>query len=85
MSHLIPAVDRILRARILIQKARDLPIPALGGKYEFSYIAQVKAFLQNARDLVKFIPKTPSASAEMKAEVKKILQEAEQANNEILH
>jgi hypothetical protein len=85
MSRLIPAAERIKRARALIQKARDLPVPAEGGKYNFSYIAQVKAFLQDARDLIKFIPKTPSATTEMKEDVKKIFQEADQANQEILH
>ena len=85
MSRLIPAAERIVRARTLIQKARDLLVPAEGGKYNFSYIAQIKAFLQDARDLVKFIPKTPSASAEFKEQVSRILREADQANQEILH
>ena len=85
MAKLIPAAERIQRARALIQKARDLPVPADGGKYNFSYIAQVKDTLRQARDLVKFIPMTPSATPEMKEEVKKIFAEAEQANEEILH
>lgn len=85
MSRLIPAVERLRLARLLIQKARDLPVPTDGGKYNFSYIAQVKAFLQDARDLVKFIPKTPSATAEIKEQVRLIFQEADQANQEILH
>jgi hypothetical protein len=85
MSRFIPAVERVQRARLLIQKARDLPIPAEGGKYNFSYIAQVKAFLQDARDLVKFIPKTPSATVELKEQVSQIFQEADRANQEILH
>ncbi|MBE3040536.1 MAG: hypothetical protein IMZ62_17195 [Chloroflexi bacterium] len=85
MSHFIPAVERIQRARALIQKARDLPVPAEGGKYDFSYVAQVKAFLQDARDMVKFIPKTPSATAEIKEQVNQIFQEADQADREILH
>ena len=85
MSRLIPAAERIKKARALIQKARDLPIPPLLGRNDFSYIAQVKAYLQDARDLVKFIPKTPSATAEVKAEVAKIFQEADRANQEILH
>ena len=84
MARLIPAAERIIRARAIIQKARDLPIPAEGGKYNFSYIAQVKDLLQQARDLVKFIPYTPSASAEIKREVQNIFQEADQANKEIL-
>jgi len=85
MSRLIPAAERIQRARALIQKARDLPVPVILGRNDFSYIAQVKAYLQDARDLVKFIPKTPSATAEIKAEVAKIFEEADRANQEILH
>lgn len=85
MSQLIPASERIIRARALIQQARDLPIPAGNGKYDLSYIAQVKDLLRQARDLVKFIPNTPSASLEIKNEVIKIFQEADQANRDILH
>ena len=85
MSRLIPALERIQRARELIQQARDFPVPAEGGRYNFSYIARVKALLQDARDLVKFIPKTPSATPEMKAQVTQIFQEADRANQEILH
>jgi hypothetical protein len=85
MSRLILAADRVKKARALIQKARDLPIPPESGKYDFSYIAQVKALLQDARDLVKYITKTPSATAEIKEQVSQILQEADRANQEILH
>jgi hypothetical protein len=85
MPRMIPAAERIVRARALIQKARDLPVPAGAGRSDFSYIAQVKALLQQARDLVKFIPYTPSATPEIKEEVSKIFQEADQANQEILH
>ena len=59
-------------------------MPEEMGRSDFSYIAQVKALLQQARDLVKFIPDTPSATPEIKAEARKILQEADQANKEIL-
>jgi hypothetical protein len=85
MSRLIPAAERIKRARVLIQQARDLPVPAEMGKSDLSYIARVKDILQQARDMVKFIPYTPTATAEMKNEVKKIFEEADQANKEILH
>ncbi len=87
MSRQILAAERVRRARLLIQKARDLPDPAPmeGGKYNFSYVAQVKALLQDARDLIKYIPKTPSATAEIKEQVSQILQEADRANQEILH
>ena len=85
MAKLILAADRIARARALIQKARDLPIPVDGGKFNFSYIAQVKDYLRQARDLVKFIHSRPGATAETKDEARKVLAEADQANNEILH
>jgi len=86
MAKLIPAAERILRARELIQKARGLPVPQVGlGKSDFSYIANVKDLLRQARDMVKFIPMTAGVSAEMKAEVKKIYEEAEQADRDILY
>ncbi len=85
MSRLIPASERIVRARALIQKARDLPVPAETGYRDFSYVANVKDLMQQARDMVKFIPYTPSATAEMKAEVAKINEETVQAEKEILH
>jgi hypothetical protein len=85
MSRLIPAAERISRARALIEQARQLPVPAEGGRGDFSYIAQVKDLLRQARDLIKFIPMAPSATDEMKEDVKQIFQEAEQADQEILH
>ena len=84
MSRLIPAAERIIRARALIQKARDLPIPSENGRRDFSYIANVKDILRQARDLVKFISMTPSATAEIKDEVKKIYLEADQADREMV-
>lgn len=85
MAKLIPAAERILRARALIQKARDLPVPSDGGKYNLSYMALVKDYLRQARDLVKFIPKTVGASAKIKEAAISVLAEANQANKEILH
>lgn len=84
MAKLIPAEERIVRARKLIQKARDFPAPEGLGKNDFSYIAGVKDLLRQARDMVKFIPMRAGVSAEMKAEVQKIFEEADQANREIL-
>ncbi|MBI5945813.1 MAG: hypothetical protein HY864_15745 [Chloroflexi bacterium] len=86
MARLIPAAERIVRARALIQQARDLPIPleSEGGRRNFSYIAGVKDLLRQARDLVKFISMTAGVSANMKEEVKKIYHEADQADREIL-
>jgi hypothetical protein len=86
MVKLIPAAERLTRARDLIQQARDLPVPQTGlGKSDFSYIAQVKDLLRQARDLVKFIPQTAGVSAEMKEEVKKIYDEIERASQKILY
>lgn len=85
MSRLIPAAERILRARSLIQQARDLEVPTENGRNNFSYIAHVKDFLRQARDLVKFIPQSPSTTDEMRAEVQAIYSEADKANAELLH
>ena len=86
MAKLIPATERILRARKLIQQARELPVPSTGlGKSDFSYIANVKDILRQARDMVKFIPQTAGVSTEMKEEVKRVYDEIEQANREILY
>jgi hypothetical protein len=79
MPRLILAAERIARAHKLIHQARELPIPAEGGRADFSYIAQVKDLLRQARDLVKFIPLTPSATDEMKEQVKMIYKEADLA------
>jgi hypothetical protein len=85
MAKLIPAAERVIRARKLIQQARDLPVPDTGlGKNDFSYIANVKDLLRQAKDMVKFIPQTAGVSAEMKADVKRIYEEIEQAGTEIL-
>ena len=86
MAKLIPASERLIRARKLIQQARDIPVPQAGlGKSDFSYIANVKDLLRQARDMVKFIPQTAGVSVEMKEAVKQIYEEAEQANREILY
>ena len=86
MAKLIPATERLSRARKLIQSARDLPAPTTGlGKSDFSYIANVKDLLRQARDMVKFIPQTAGVSAETKDEVKRIYEEVEQAEREILY
>ena len=85
MPKLIPAAERLIRARVLIQEAREFPIPAEGGKYDFSYVAQIKDLLRQARDYVKFIPQSAGASAEVKADAARVLAEIEQADRDILH
>ncbi|MBN1536454.1 MAG: hypothetical protein JW908_06965 [Anaerolineales bacterium] len=85
MPKSLTSAEKMVRARQLIQKAREVPVPADGGRSNFAYIAQVKDLLRQARDLIKFLPNTPTATPEMKAEIKKIFEEADQANQEILH
>ncbi len=83
MARLITAAERIKRARELIQEAREYPVPERGGKYDLSYMAEVKGKLRQARELVQFIDKTPSASPETKADAKKVIEEAVRAGHEI--
>ncbi len=86
MAKMIPAAERVDRARNLIQQARDLPVPEGGlGRSDFSYIAQIKDYLRQARDLVKFIPQTAGVSTEMKEDVKKLYEEIEKADRDILY
>lgn len=84
MARMITIAERITRARKLIQEARDVPVPD-EGRYDLSYMAQVKDLIQQARDLIKFISYQPSATQDVKNEVKAIYQEADQAEKEILH
>lgn len=84
MAKLILAAERLVRARKLIQQARDIPVPETMGRRDFSYIANVKDLFRQARDMVKFISMTPSATAEMKDEIKRIYAEIEQADEELL-
>lgn len=81
---MIPAAERMKRARKLIQEARDYPVPPGAGRFDFSYVAKVKDILRQARDLIKFIPNSPSATLEMKSEVKQILEEIAEAEKGIL-
>lgn len=84
MSKLIPAAERIRRAYDLIQKARELPVPPGLSRFDLSYVASVKDLLRQARDLVKFIPNSPSATPDMKEDVKKIFAEADQVSKDLL-
>ncbi len=84
MARMIPAAERIVRARALIQKAREIPVPPDTGRYDLSYVAEVKGLLRQARDLIKFIPYTPSATPEMKQDVANLFAEADQAEKGLL-
>jgi hypothetical protein len=83
MARLIPAAERIAKARKLIQEAREYPVPSRGGTHDLTYMAHVRGLLREAKDLVKFIPKTPSATPEIKELATRIIEEATQAGREI--
>jgi D-ribose pyranose/furanose isomerase RbsD len=85
MAKEITAAERLVRARKLVQKAREFPVPEGLGKNDLSYIAGVKDLLRQAKDMVKFIPMRAGVSAEMKIEVQKIFEEIDRADQEILH
>ena len=78
------SISPTISSSALIQGARLARAPG-AGRYDFSYIAQVKDLLCQTRDMVKFIAHSVSATPEMKAEVKAINAEADRANDEILH
>jgi predicted ATP-grasp superfamily ATP-dependent carboligase len=85
MSKLITSAERIERARNLIQQAREYPVPPDTGWTDFSYTAQVKDLLRQARDLIKFIGYTSGVNAEVKAESKAISGEIDLAVQDLLH
>jgi ABC-type Na+ transport system ATPase subunit NatA len=85
MSRLIPSAERIVKARQLIEKARNLERSEEEGWQDFSYTAQVKDFLRQAREMIKFISYTSGISAEIKAEAKVVYTEIDQAEQELLH
>ncbi|NPV55831.1 MAG: hypothetical protein HPY76_04035 [Anaerolineae bacterium] len=84
MARMIPAAERVKRARKFVQQAREYPKSADPGYAFFSYVAEVKDLLRQARDLIKFIPNTPSASEELKAEVSALQQEIDQTEKDLL-
>ncbi len=47
-------------------------------------IKKARALIQQARDLVKFIPKTPTATPEMKEDVRRIFEQTEQTDRDLL-
>ncbi len=84
MAKMIPAAERVLKARELIAKARAEPVPVEGGRSNFTYLAQVRDYLRQARDLVKFINYSPSTSTEMRKDVEAVMAEADAAQHELM-
>jgi hypothetical protein len=85
MSRLITTEQRIVKARKLIQQAREIPLPEDMGWANFTYVAQVRDTLRQAYEMIKFIPKMPGTSAEHKTEALAIMDEVKQAEVDILH
>ena len=85
MAKVIPTSERIQKAYALIQKARELPAPEDSGWMDFTYAANVKDIMRQARDLVKFVQFMPNASPETKQEVNELVAAIARAEKEILH
>ena len=85
MAKLIPAAKRIEMARALIREARELPVPMEGGKFNFDYMIAVRSRLREARELVKLIPRTVGIGETIKADARKVTEEADQAHQDIFH
>lgn len=85
MAKVIPTAERIKKARTLIEKARNIPVPTEHGWMDLSYTANVKDLLRQARDLVKFVQFMPNVPPETKSEVEALMQEITSAEKEILH
>ena len=85
MAKVITVSERISKARALLEKARQLPPPDEHGWLDFSYAANVKDILRQARDLLKFVQFMPNASPETKQEVAQLMSEITIAEKEILH
>jgi hypothetical protein len=85
MARLTTMSEKISRARELIEEARTVPVPQGLGYRDVNYIVQVKDRMRQARDLIKFISYSPSATPEVKAEVAALFKEIDQAEKEILH
>lgn len=85
MAKVIPTVERIKKARALMENARALPPPAEHGWMDLSYTANVKDLMRQARDLVKFVQFMPNVPSETKIEVEQLLLEISTTEKEILH
>ena len=85
MSRLITASERIAKARGLILQARALERSQEIGWQDFSYTAQVKDIMRQARELLKFIAYTSGISSAVKEEAKLVQSEIDEAEQELLH
>lgn len=84
MARPMPPEKRVSKARELIKKARQIPVPNSVGWEYFSYTAQVKDTLKQAFELVKLINHSPSTPDEVKADARAVIDEIAIAEKEIL-
>jgi len=84
MAKPMPPEKRVSKARELIKKAREIPVPNSVGWEYFSYTAQVKDTLRQAFELVKLIHHSPSTPDEVKADARAVIDEIAVAEKEIL-
>lgn len=84
MAKLMPPEKRVSKARELIKKAHEIPVPNSVGWELFSYTAQVKDTLKQAFELVKLINHSPSTPDEVKADARAVIEEIAIAEREIL-
>jgi hypothetical protein len=75
---------RVSKARELIKKAHEIPVPNSVGWEYFSYTAQVKDTLKQAFELVKLINHSPSTPDEVKADARAVIEEIAVAQKQIL-
>ncbi len=84
MAKPMPPEKRVSKARELIKKAREIPVPNSVGWEHFSYTAQVKDTLKQAFELVKLINHSPSTPDEVKTDARAVIDEIAVAEKEIL-
>jgi hypothetical protein len=84
MAKLMPPEKRVSKARELIKKAHEIPVPNSVGWEFFSYTAQVKDTLKQAFELVKLINHSPSTPDALKADASAVIEEIAVAEKEIL-
>lgn len=85
MSKLITTAERIEKANSMMEEARSIPVPPSTGWQDFTYVAKVKDILRQAKDMIKLIPVTASATAEQKIIARDLLAKLPQLEKEILH
>ncbi len=84
MAKPMPPEKRVSKARELIKKAHEIPVPNSVGWEYFSYTAQVKDTLRQAFELVKLINHSPSTPDEVKADARAVMDEIAVAEKDIL-